>query len=208
MTASQGSCSGTNPVLCTLGTISNLASANVVLDIAIATNVVGAQTNTAAVDGDYLDYVVLDDSAETVAVVVDTDGDGSPNFHDTDDDADQIPDEWEIQNGLNATNPADAAADPDMDGATGLEEYTADTDPGDGDSVLRAARIDANSPVEIFFITSTSRVYSLEYNERVVAPGWSNVAGQVDIPGSGGLDSLTDPDADSERYYRIRVGLP
>ncbi|MDA0321823.1 MAG: choice-of-anchor B family protein [Verrucomicrobia bacterium] len=206
--ASQGSCSGTNPLLCTLGTISNLASASVVVDVVIATNVVGAQTNTMVVEGEVLDYVALDDHAQAVAEVADSDGDGAPDFHDADDDNDQIPDDWELENGMNTTNAADASADLDHDGATGLDEYTADTNPGDADSVFRAARISANSPVEIFYQSSTSRIYSLEFSERVVAPGWSNVAGQVDIPGSGGLDSLLDPVADSERYYRIRVDLP
>ncbi len=46
-----------------------------------------------------------------------------------DSDGDGMPDAWEVRHGLNPHNPADAAADPDHDGYTNLEEYLNGTDP-------------------------------------------------------------------------------
>ncbi|MFQ6128277.1 MAG: NosD domain-containing protein [Thermoplasmata archaeon] len=83
--------------------------------------------------------------------IVDTDGDGEPNFSDFDDDndgladvteealgtdplsedtdGDTMPDGWEHFNVLDPKNPADADEDPDGDGFTNLEEYLNETDP-------------------------------------------------------------------------------
>ena len=55
---------------------------------------------------------------EEKKAVLDADGDG-------------IADEWEKKYGLNASDPADAALDPDGDEFTNLEEYLAKTDPTD-----------------------------------------------------------------------------
>ncbi|MFP4393666.1 MAG: PKD domain-containing protein, partial [Anaerolineales bacterium] len=54
--------------------------------------------------------------------------------HDDDSDGDGMPDGWEVDNGLDPLDDSDAAADPDSDGLTNLEEYQAGTDPQDDDS--------------------------------------------------------------------------
>ena len=61
----------------------------------------------------------------------DLDGDGIGDNADTDDDGDQIPDNWELSNGLDPTDPADAFEDDDDDGFDNIEEYLEDTDPQD-----------------------------------------------------------------------------
>jgi hypothetical protein len=51
---------------------------------------------------------------------------GYPDYKGTpykDSDKDGIPDDWEIRNGLNPKNAADAAADRNKDGYTNIEEY-------------------------------------------------------------------------------------
>lgn len=59
----------------------------------------------------------------------DFDGDGLGDVCDPDDDNDGMPDDWEIAHGLNPFDLSDAAADPDGDGATNLQEYQRGTDP-------------------------------------------------------------------------------
>jgi hypothetical protein len=53
----------------------------------------------------------------------DTDGDGTPNFADADDDNDGIPDPVEIAAGLNPLMAADAIGDLDGDGISNINEY-------------------------------------------------------------------------------------
>jgi|GEM_PF-155861 len=54
---------------------------------------------------------------------LDTDSDGIGNNADPDDDNDGMPDDWEIQYGLDPLDDSDASGDLDGDGYTNLEEY-------------------------------------------------------------------------------------
>ena len=69
------------------------------------------------------------DPSETL----DSDGDGIGNNTDEDDDGDTIPDEYELANGLDPLDAADAALDNDGDGDSNLQEYINNTDPNDAD---------------------------------------------------------------------------
>jgi hypothetical protein len=60
----------------------------------------------------------------------DHDGDGTVNGDDLDDENDGMPDQWEIDYGLNFLSD-DAAEDADDDGFTNLQEYAAGTNPCD-----------------------------------------------------------------------------
>jgi hypothetical protein len=63
------------------------------------------------------------------------DVDGLGDACDPDDDNDQMPDAWEIANGLNPLDPSDAAGDPDGDALTNLAEFLGSTDPRTPDLV-------------------------------------------------------------------------
>jgi hypothetical protein len=207
--SSQGGCSGLDPVICALGTISNQSSAAIEIDLMIATNVVGLQTNTAAVDGEYLDFVISDDSDAAVVDVADSDSDGEPDFFDLDDDADGMPDDWENQHGFNQTNAADAAVDTDNDGMENLAEFIADTDPTNEQSVLEICGFEFTNGTDVVVTVcdlSSNRVYRLEViasllsNDWITA--WSNLAGLV------GATSLTYSNAVSPMIFRAGADLP
>ncbi len=79
---------------------------------------------TADTDGDSLsDYDEIHGTFGYVTdpLTPDTDGDG-------------MPDNWEIDNGLDPTDGTDGDEDPDADGLTNEEEYSAGTDPNDSDT--------------------------------------------------------------------------
>jgi parallel beta-helix repeat protein len=127
-----------------------------------------------------------------------------------DSNGDGIPDGWLHRHGLNPTNPDVGSGDPDNDGLTTFQEWIADTDPTNPLSNFRIQAI-SNAPVPtLFFMTSSNRQYTLYYstNLAIGSAGWTNVPGQVKVQGTGSLDSLADPDAAPEKFYRVGVELP
>ncbi len=125
-----------------------------------------------------------------------------------DSDGDTIPDRFEADHGLNAAR-ANASDNPDNDPHNNLQEYIADTDPTNADDCFRITTIRHDSPVTVRFDSSSSRRYTLQSCTELVTRGWSNVPGQVDVQGTGGPASLTDPSATSRsRNYRVQVKIP
>jgi len=91
-----------------------------------------------------VDYTIIARAQDT-----DSDGDGIKDVVDDDNDNDGIPDEWEIEHGLNPLGNEDADGDLDGDGVTNKEEFEADTDPNDSDS----KPVSNQQPTAIFSIT-------------------------------------------------------
>ncbi len=118
----------------------------------------GSNPNSADTDGDGIDdlwevnngtNILVDDGA------LDLDGDGQNNYieyvlttasHpvDQDRDGDRIPDIFEANNGLNPLDASDAALDGDNDGFTALEEYIAQSDYQDVNSIPAGTMTDFN----------------------------------------------------------------
>lgn len=126
----------------------------------------------------------------TLTVLADTDRDG-------------MPDAWETQYGLRPLDPADAAADPDLDGASNLEEYGAGTNPTNALSHLRLeARAIAGAGGALRFEGVSNRTYTVEYMDTVQPSLWLKLDDLVAQP-TNRVEVLDDHRAAPRRFYRL-----
>lgn len=122
-----------------------------------------------------------------------------------DSDADGIPDDWELDHGLNPFVGTDAHIDTDGDGMTNRDEYVAGTDPGDSSSFLKLSNLPVNGGCEICFDAAAFRTYTIFYTETLIPAAWVKLA---DIPSRPApfRASVADPAGNPVRYYRVGVG--
>ena len=135
-----------------------------------------------------------------VATSVDTLGDGVPNW-------------WRAQyfGGTGATTNASSCAmcDPDHDSSLNGQEYAADTNPTNALSFFRIQSITNSPSASLSFQSSASRTYTLYARTNLTSGGWSSVAGQSSITGTGGMMTLTNPPSPGpQRFFRVGVQVP
>lgn len=195
-------------IICNAGTITGHQARILTVAVTVSGSAIGAITNHATAAAWSIDTNTADNSASIAVLIPDTDTDADPDFNDPDDDNDGMPDDWELWYGFDRIDDMDAAENPDDDGFTNLEEFLADTNPTNGLSFFAVEGIGSITPVTVYIPASTGRVYSLEHIENHYLGVWSNVNGQVNLPGNGSILMLLDTNAAVHRGYRVKVSLP
>jgi hypothetical protein len=115
---------------------------------------------------------------------------------------------WRTDN-FGSTDNAGAGADgqdPDGDGVTNIDEYTAGTDPNDPNDVFRVGSITrTGDTVSVVVPAKTGRIYSLQRRTDLIPGPWQNVV-TVGSPAANGNLTLTDPAAIGDRwFYQVTV---
>jgi hypothetical protein len=123
-----------------------------------------------------------------------------------DSNADGIPDGWAQQFGFNPLASNVATNNADGDALNNLEEWIADTNPTNAASFFGIQNIGPAFPFAVQFLSSSNREYTLFYTTDF--SGWTNVSAQTEVPGNGGLRSLTDSNAAPHKFYKIGVTVP
>ena len=126
---------------------------------------------------------------------------------------DGIPDWWRAQyfggSGTTTNASSCAACDADGDKVTNYSEYVADTNPTNALSYFHIQSVSRVAGFAVFYPSSASRKYTLYCRTNLTSGAWTNIPSQTDIPGSGGVDRLIDPEtASTPRFYRLGVRVP
>ncbi|MBN2560047.1 MAG: VCBS repeat-containing protein [Phycisphaerae bacterium] len=101
------------------------------------------------------------------------------------------------------------ADDTDEDTFTAGDEYVADTDPTDSNSYFRVTGMTHDSPVTIYFDSSTGRLYTMQGATDLVDGTWTNVPGAGPRAGADGGDSMLDANEPPRGpFYRMEVQVP
>lgn len=113
---------------------------------------------------------------------------------------------WRLSNFGTTANTGNAAdsADPDRDGSSNAQEYSAGTDPKNPASVLRVSGITKNgNNVLISFPSVAGKTYRLERSDTLATGSWVTVQGN--IAGTGGVIQIADVGggAVGKRFYRV-----
>ena len=93
------------------------------------------------------------------------------------------------------------------DGVPASDKYVMDVDPTVSNNYLRITAIsNAPSGTDVTFTpTSSRRYYTLSRREDLAEGGWSNVVGQMHVPGIGGEQAMTDEEPTATIFYRVNV---
>lgn len=123
-----------------------------------------------------------------------------------------IPKTWLASYGITNAMEEATLADLDGDSVPSWQEFLADTDPTDSQSVFHVASVDtdaSNNMVLHFAPSSPARVYSLQQNGDLSHDPWVNTPGFIPRPGTGGADHIiTPPRSGTRGFYRVGVMLP
>lgn len=122
------------------------------------------------------------------AVVVDSDGDG-------------LPDAWEDAFGTLKNTP-DAAADPDGDWMTNMQEYLAGTHPMDDNSHLTLTISHAAGSALLQFNAASNRTYSILFKDALESSAWVKLR-DLEARSTNWQAEASEVGTSTNRFYRL-----
>ena len=121
---------------------------------------------------------------------------------------DQIPDAWQVRF-FGTNNASGCASATNATGQNNLYAYIADLCPTNPNSCFEIVAISNRAPTNaVCFLSSSNRLYRLEWTTNLIAGVWTNTPSVVPVAGNGGLFWLTDTNAPSPRFYKVSVRVP
>ncbi len=122
---------------------------------------------------------------------------------------DGIPNSWKEQYGFNPFDPTVAAADPDGDGLSNLQEFELGTDPTDPASPFHVTSVTMNGPDMLINWMSVGGMTNAVESTPDPGATYSNISGNIILAGVGlTTTNYTDPGAATNapaNYYHIRI---
>jgi uncharacterized repeat protein (TIGR03806 family) len=146
-----------------------------------------------AVNNDALNTSTFDAVRVNSSAMFDSDGDG-------------LPDSYELANGFDPNNPADAVQDTDGDGMTNLQEYLAGTNPRDAASVFRITRLQQfGNDLVLNFLGGPGKSYAIERATDLPATAWQSIS-NISLGTNSSFTITNFGGAQIPRgFYRLRV---
>ena len=122
--------------------------------------------------------------------ITDTDGDGIPNY-------------WETQYGLSTS--VQNNGDSDGDGSSDKNEFLAGTNPASATSRLVASVVKSIAPAgfKVSFTAQSNRSYTIQYKNALSDSAWTTL---VQVPAAYGVRAIEEVDAAAghpRRFYRV-----
>ncbi len=119
-----------------------------------------------------------------------------------DSDGDGMSDAWEIANGFDRWNAADATGDADGDGRSNLAEFVAGTDPRNAASNFDSTVSKTVGGFVIRFTAQANKSYSVLVRDSLTVGSWTKLT-DVAPQGSATQIDITDTTSAPQRFYRV-----
>ncbi len=152
---------------------------------------------------------VAGDSYRVVITPNDGHGDGAPFttaavLVPADFDSDGLNDDWEIAN-FGSLGAQSSSGDPDGDGFSNAQEFTAGTDPNNAASALVIVSIEpSGNDFVVTFASVAGKRYEVQRCDDLAGGAWTAVA---EVTAGGTTTQVPDPDGatQAQRFYRVKL---